>query len=116
MAACIVAVSLFCACAEEVVSTAPGKVHVRPLDEAGALSEVQTMDKVVKTDAEWQRLLTPEQYRIARGKGTEPAFCGAFYDNHQDGLYKCVCCGLPLFASTSKFDSGTGWPDRKSVV
>ena len=68
------------------------------------------MDKVVKTDAEWRRLLTPEQYQVARGKGTEPAFCGAFYDHHKPGLYTCVCCGLPLFSADAKFNSGTGWP------
>ena len=69
-----------------------------------------TMQKVIKTDAEWRKILTPEQYAIARAKGTEPAFCGAFYDNHQTGVYSCVCCGLPLFSSNTKFDSGTGWP------
>ena len=68
------------------------------------------MQKIIKTDAEWRKLLTPEQYAIARAKGTEPAFCGVFYDNHQTGVYSCVCCGLPLFSSTAKFDSGTGWP------
>jgi len=68
------------------------------------------MQKVIKTDAEWQHLLTPEQYQITRANGTEPAFCGAFYDNHQTGVYSCVCCGLSLFSSTAKFDSGTGWP------
>ena len=68
------------------------------------------MKKVVKTDEEWRKQLTKEQYEVARGKGTEPAFCGAFYDNKKPGIYSCVCCGLPLFSSQAKFDSGTGWP------
>jgi len=68
------------------------------------------MEKVVKTDKEWRSQLTEEQYRIARGKGTEPAFCGVFYDHKKPGTYSCVCCGLPLFTSKAKFDSGTGWP------
>jgi peptide methionine sulfoxide reductase msrA/msrB len=68
------------------------------------------MEKIIKTDEEWKKQLTPEQYQITRGKGTERAFCGVFYDNHKDGVYHCVCCGLPLFASKAKFDSGTGWP------
>jgi len=68
------------------------------------------MQKIIKTDEEWKKQLTDEQYRITRGKGTERAFCGVFYDNHRDGTYNCVCCDLPLFSSNSKFDSGTGWP------
>ena len=75
-----------------------------------ALGATNTMQKVIKTDAEWRKLLTPEQYAVARGKGTEPAFCGVFHDNHATGVYACVCCGLPLFSSGAKFDSGTGWP------
>ena len=86
------------------------KVNVRDLDPTGKLTAVKSMPKVVKTDAEWRAQLTPEQYRIARGQGTEPAFCGAFFDNHKTGLYTCICCGLPLFESSAKFDSGTGWP------
>jgi len=67
-------------------------------------------EKVIKTDAEWRKLLTTEQYKVARKKGTERAFTGEFWDNHQDGMYRCVCCGTPLFGSDTKFDSGTGWP------
>ena len=68
------------------------------------------MPKVVKTEAEWKKLLSPETYVIARQAGTERAFCGAFYDHKKEGIYLCVCCDLPLFASNAKFDSGTGWP------
>ena len=66
--------------------------------------------KIVKTDAEWQAQLTPEQFRVARKHGTERAFSGAFWDHHADGMYSCVCCGAPLFDSATKFESGTGWP------
>lgn len=68
------------------------------------------MEKIIKTDMEWRKQLTPEQYTIARGKGTERPFCGVFYDHKKPGVYECVCCGLPLFNASTKFDSGTGWP------
>ena len=66
--------------------------------------------RVVKSAAEWQAQLTREQFHIARGKGTERPFCGTLLDNKRSGVYSCVCCRLPLFASTGKFHSGTGWP------
>ncbi len=85
-------------------------VKVRLASEDGRPTEVQVQDKVVKTDAEWRKQLTAEQYVIARGKGTERPFCGAFYDHKKAGIYTCICCDLPLFSADSKFDSGTGWP------
>lgn len=82
----------------------------RVFDSSGKLSNPIEMPKVEKTDAEWQAQLTPEQYQVARGKGTERPFCGTLLDNKKEGVYTCVCCGLPMFSSTSKFESGTGWP------
>jgi methionine-R-sulfoxide reductase len=66
--------------------------------------------RVVKTDAEWKAQLTAEQFKIARNKGTEAPFCGTLLDNKKEGVYSCICCALPLFASSGKFESGTGWP------
>ena len=68
------------------------------------------MDKIEKTDEQWRAELTPEQYRIARQGGTEPAFTGRYNDAKDPGTYHCVCCGQALFSSDAKFDSGSGWP------
>ncbi|MEK6769215.1 MAG: peptide-methionine (R)-S-oxide reductase MsrB [Gemmatimonadota bacterium] len=67
-------------------------------------------DKIEKSETEWRAQLTPEQFRVARQHGTEPAFTGEYHDCHETGTYRCVCCGAELFASGTKFDSGTGWP------
>jgi len=67
-------------------------------------------EKIKKTEQEWQQQLPPEQYRITRQAGTEPAFTGKYWKTKDKGTYACVCCGEPLFSSDSKFDSGTGWP------
>ncbi|WP_375443320.1 peptide-methionine (R)-S-oxide reductase MsrB [uncultured Fibrella sp.] len=68
------------------------------------------MEKVVKTDEEWRQILTPEQFRVTRQKGTERPFTGQYCESKEPGTYACVCCGTPLFESTNKFESGTGWP------
>ena len=68
------------------------------------------MSKNEKTEGKWREQLTPEQYRVTREKGTEPAFSGEYHDHKGKGVYLCVCCGNELFASGTKFDSGTGWP------
>jgi methionine-R-sulfoxide reductase len=85
-------------------------VKVRVFNRQGALVGPVESARVVKTDAEWQAQLTPEQYQVARGKGTEAPFCGTLLDNKRSGVYTCLCCRLPLFTSDSKFESGTGWP------
>jgi peptide-methionine (R)-S-oxide reductase len=68
------------------------------------------MSKIEKTDAEWRAQLNDIQYQVARKQGTEPAFTGAYWDNHDNGTYRCICCDEPLFDAEHKFDSGTGWP------
>jgi peptide-methionine (R)-S-oxide reductase len=73
-------------------------------------------DKIEKTDEEWRKELTPEQYRVARQKGTERAFTGEYHDSKEPGTYACACCGTPLFDAKTKFDSGTGWPSFTEPV
>jgi peptide-methionine (R)-S-oxide reductase len=70
----------------------------------------ETIGKVTRSEEEWKRLLTPEQFRVLRQEGTELAFSGKYWNTHTDGIYRCAACGLELFSSETKFDSGTGWP------
>jgi peptide-methionine (R)-S-oxide reductase len=79
-------------------------------DTKTVLGEEAMAGKVIKTDAEWKQILTPEQYEVTQLQDTERAFTGKYYDFHEKGIYKCVCCGDELFSSEAKFDSGTGWP------
>jgi peptide-methionine (R)-S-oxide reductase len=84
---------------------------------AGGLEMSDKPDaKIVKSDAEWQQQLSPEQFRIARRKGTERAFTGAYWNEHRPGTYVCVCCGQELFSSETKYDSGSGWPSFTQPV
>jgi methionine-R-sulfoxide reductase len=85
-------------------------LKVKVFNHQGQLVGPVEMARVVKSDAQWRQQLTPEQFEIARGKGTERPFCGTLLDNKLHGIYACVCCGLPLFSSDGKFNSGTGWP------
>lgn len=85
-------------------------VRVHVFDKSGELVGPVGSPRVELSDAEWQKRLAPDVYTIARAKGTERPFCGTLLDNKQQGVYSCICCGLPLFSSQAKFNSGTGWP------
>ncbi len=86
------------------------KVAIVEFSDSGQRKGLVTVDKVVKSDAEWRKLLSPEQYRVTRRKGTERAYTNRYADWHEKGIFRCVCCGNALFSSDTKFESGTGWP------
>jgi peptide-methionine (R)-S-oxide reductase len=88
----------------------PGMVRLVDFTDSGKRIGIVTTEKVTKTDEEWRRQLTPEQYEVTRKAGTERAFTGKYYNLHDKGLYRCICCGNALFSSDTKFESGTGWP------
>jgi peptide-methionine (R)-S-oxide reductase len=85
-------------------------VTIVEFDNAGNRKGVVTVEKVVKTDAEWRKQLNAEQYDVTRRAGTERAGTGKYANNHDAGLYRCICCATALFSSETKFESGTGWP------
>jgi peptide-methionine (R)-S-oxide reductase len=85
-------------------------VRIAQFDAAGHRTGVEEVEKIVKTDEEWRKQLTPEQFEVSRKAGTERAGTGKYAEFHGDGIYHCVCCETPLFDSKTKFESGTGWP------
>jgi peptide-methionine (R)-S-oxide reductase len=108
--AAVIILIIAAACSQQSsASNRPADEHAyaAPMAQAADSAPVQ---KIVKSDEEWRRTLTDEQYEVLRKKGTEPAFTGAYWDNHKKGTYVCAGCGLELFSSDTKFESGTGWP------
>ena len=88
----------------------PGEVTIVEFNDAGERLQKVKVERVVKTDEEWKKQLTAMQFFVARQEGTEQAFTGATWNNHEKGVYRCVCCDNAVFSSRTKFDSGTGWP------
>ncbi len=88
----------------------PKQVTIIEFSDDGKRIGPVTVDRIVKTDAEWHKVLTPEQFKMTRQQGTERACSVGYWNNHDAGLYRCICCGTALFKSDTKFESGTGWP------
>jgi peptide-methionine (R)-S-oxide reductase len=103
------------ACASRLENVQEGtrrgpKITIVEFAISGTRGGLVSVDRMLKTDEEWQKQLTPEQFYVTRKKGTEPAFSGKYWDNHEKGIYRCTCCGNALFSSETKYESGTGWP------
>ena len=112
-AAAVVIGKTFLHAADDSTNGATGgiqKVSIAEFSNAGQKKGIVMADKVVKSDAEWQKILAPEQYKVTRRGGTEPPFSNKYAEWHEKGIFRCVCCGTALFSSETKFDSGTGWP------
>jgi peptide-methionine (R)-S-oxide reductase len=87
-----------------------GKVKIVEFDDSGKQGATRVIDKVVKTNEEWRKQLSADSFEVTRNAGTERAFTGEYAESHDKGLYRCICCNNALYSSTTKFDSGTGWP------
>jgi peptide-methionine (R)-S-oxide reductase len=94
----------------EAKSGAPKQVTIVEFSQEGQRGAVVTVSTIVKTDAEWKQQLSPISYDVTRLAGTERAYTGSTWDNHEHGIYRCICCDTALFSSETKFESGTGWP------
>lgn len=94
----------------EAKGSVPKEVRIVQFSDAGQRQEIETLPPVVKTDAEWKQQLSPDSFEVTRHAATERAFSGQYWNNHEKGLYRCICCATALFSSDTKFESGTGWP------
>jgi len=113
VAAAVIVDRSFLRAADEAASAETGsvrKVSIVEFTNAGQKQGTIEADKIVKTDAEWRKQLTPEQYKITRRAGTEAAFANKYFNLHEKGIFRCICCATALFSSDTKFESGTGWP------
>jgi peptide-methionine (R)-S-oxide reductase len=94
----------------EARGSAPKEVKIVQFSDAGQRGEIVTLPVVIKTDAEWKQQLSANSFEVARHAGTERPYSGEYWNNHDKGLYRCICCATALFSSETKFESGTGWP------
>jgi len=94
----------------EAKDKTPKEIRIAEFSASGQRQGIITVQTIVKSDAEWKKQLTLEAYQVTRLEGTERAYTGAYWNNHEKGIYHCVCCGTPNFSSETKFESGTGWP------
>ena len=94
----------------EAKDKAPKDIRIAQFSASGQRQGIVTVQTIVKPETEWKKQLTPEAYEVTRQEGTERAYSGTYWNNHEKGIYHCVCCGTPNFSSETKFESGTGWP------
>ena len=110
LAACGTAATMGCFLTKGTSLQSGARVFVIRFDKSGQSEGLVQVDKVVLSDAEWKKRLSPQEFEVTRNAGTELAFTGRYWKNHEKGLYRCVCCQNALFSSDTKFESGTGWP------